>query len=71
MIRHIEYILALGGENILGFGSDFDGMDSLPKEIKGIQDIQKIPDLLLKLGYSDGLVEKITHKNFLRLFDIL
>ena len=71
IIRHIEYILSLGGENNIGFGSDFDGMDSLPKEIRGIQDIYKIPDLLLKLGYSDSLVEKIMCKNFLRLFDIL
>ncbi len=71
IIRHIEYILALGGENNIGFGSDFDGMDSLPKEIAGIKDIYKIPDRLLRLGYSEKLVEKITHKNFLRLFDIL
>jgi membrane dipeptidase len=67
VIRHIEYILALGGENNIGIGCDFDGMDSLPKEISGIEDVEKIPDTLLSLGYSEELVKKITHKNFLRL----
>ncbi len=69
IIRHIEYILSLGGENNIGFGSDFDGMDSMPKEISGIQDIHKIPDELIRLGYSNELIEKITYKNFLRLLD--
>ncbi len=71
VIRHIEYILSLGGENNIGFGSDFDGMDKQPKEIKGIKDISKIPDEMLRLGYPYELVEKITHKNFLRLFNNL
>ncbi len=71
VIRHIEYILSLGGENNIGFGTDFDGMDDLPKDIRGIADISKIPDELLRLGYPDKLIDKITYKNFLRLFDIL
>ncbi len=71
VMRHIEYILALGGENNIGFGTDFDGMDSMPREIHGICDICKIPDELIKIGYSDELIEKITYKNFLRLFNNL
>lgn len=67
VIRHIEYILALGGENNIGIGCDFDGMNSLPEGVRGIEDLEKIPEALLKLGYSGELVEKITHKNFLRL----
>ncbi len=69
VIRHIEYILGLGGENNIGFGSDFDGIDSMPKEISGVKDIYKVPDELIKLGYSNELVEKITYKNFVRLLD--
>ncbi len=71
VLRHIEYILSLGGENNICFGTDFDGMDSLPEELQGIRDISKIPDEMLRLGYSDRLINKITHENFLRLFNIL
>ena len=67
VIKHIEYILALGGENNIGFGSDFDGMSALPKGIRSIQDLQKIPEEMLRIGYNEGLVKKITHGNFLRL----
>ncbi len=69
IIRHIEYILSLGGENNIGFGSDFDGMDLLPEEIRGIADIEKLPEELLKIGYSEKLVKKITHENFLRVLN--
>lgn len=68
ILRHIEYILALGGENNIGFGSDFDGMNSLPDGISGVGDMAKLPEEMLKIGYSENLVKKITHKNFLRLF---
>ncbi len=67
VIKHIEYILALGGENNIGFGSDFDGMKVPPEGIRSIQDIQKIPEEMLRMGYSEELVKKITHENFLRL----
>ncbi len=67
VLRHIEYILSLDGENSIGFGSDFDGMDALPEEIKGICDIEKILEELLKSGYKDTLVKKIASGNFLRV----
>ena len=67
VLRHIEYILALGGENNIGFGSDFDGMSLLPDGIDGICGIEKIIEELLKLGYSEELVKKIASDNFLRV----
>ncbi len=65
ILRHIEHILALGGENNIGIGSDFDGMDSLPKGIKGIEDIHKIFEEMKRIGYSEMLIKKISSENFL------
>ncbi len=67
VLKHIEHILTLGGENNVTFGSDFDGMESLPQNINSIADISKIIDEMLSLGYSDDLIQKISHRNFLRL----
>lgn len=39
ILRHIDYYLSLGGENTLCLGCDFDGVSSLPKEIKDISDL--------------------------------
>ncbi|MBR2452850.1 MAG: dipeptidase [Clostridia bacterium] len=65
ILRHIEHILSLGGENNIGLGSDFDGMDSLPKGIKGIEDVYKIFEELRGRGYSEMLIKKISSNNFL------
>ena len=60
--------MALGGENSVGLGCDFDGIDAAPKEIRGIQDLSLIFEEMARLGYSDELIQKISHRNFLRLF---
>lgn len=67
VIRHIEHFMGLGGENHVGLGADFDGMDRTPEGINGVQDLNKIFDGLLKLNYTQEQVEKIAGKNFLEL----
>jgi len=41
--RHIEHFEKLGARSILGLGCDLDGVDKLPAEIDGVQDLAKIP----------------------------
>ncbi len=67
LLNHIEHVLALGGEDALGLGSDFDGMDSLPCEIMGVEDIYKVFEEMQRIGYSDFLINKISSGNFLKL----
>ena len=67
VISHIEHILALGGENNIGLGCDFDGMSKLPKGIEGVQDIYKLFDEMQRCGYADLLINKIASGNFLNL----
>lgn len=67
VFRHIEHFLELGGENHIGFGSDFDGVDCLPK---GITDFSSFSDMLLEMekrNYSKNLIEKICYKNMMRI----
>lgn len=68
IIKHTEYILSLGGENSVGFGSDFDGIDSLPQGIVGVESFSDIIEEFLKLGYKEYVLKKILSDNFLRLF---
>jgi len=67
IVRHIEYIAGLGGVDIIGFGSDFDGVDKLPEDINGPQDFPKIINRLLQLNYSENDVKKICSENYLRI----
>lgn len=68
ILRHIEYVLSLGGEDILGIGTDFDGIDRAPSGFQNAETLYKIFDEMKKIGYSDSLIEKITYKNFVRVF---
>lgn len=67
IIRHIEHISALAGTYAIGFGCDFDGIESLPKGIRGVEDLSRIPEALLQLNYPETDVKAITGGNFLRL----
>ena len=69
-VRHIEHFMELSGENNIGIGADFDGVDGhLPDGISGCGDLYKLFDRLLQLGYTEEQVGKISHKNFERLFE--
>lgn len=71
LLKHTEHFLALGGEDILCLGSDFDGTD-MPKGISGIESMQALYEYYLKHNYTEELVQKIFFKNaqtFCKNFD--
>src|SRR3984957_1027522 len=68
LIDHIDYIAKLVGADYVGLGSDFDGIDSAPLGLEGVQDFPKITEALLKRGYATKDIEKILGGNFLRVF---
>lgn len=66
---HIMHFLEIDGENSVGIGADFDGTDNkLPEDIRGCEDLYRIFDILKRRGVSDEVIEKISHKNFERVF---
>ncbi len=68
LFDHIDYIVKLVGVDYVGLGSDFDGIESAPKGLDGVEDFPKITEGLLKRGYSEKDVRKILGENFLRVF---
>lgn len=65
---HIDHVVKLVGINYVGIGSDFDGIDDLPK---GAEDVSTYPNLiyeLLKRSYSDEDIQKICSGNILRVW---
>ena len=65
-VRHIRHIMNVGGEDCIGLGSDFDGVEMLPQGIRGAQDYEALFACLTHSGFTDGQIEKITYQNFLR-----
>lgn len=71
VLKMTEYFLSIGGEDIIGLGCDFDGVDALPKNIHDVRDLERIFNEMAKIGYSQELIDKIAHKNcekILKLF---
>jgi membrane dipeptidase len=68
LLDHIDYIVKLVGVDYVGLGSDFDGIDSSPKGLNGVEDFPKITEGLLKRRYSEKDIKKILGGNFLRVF---
>ena len=62
---HIDAFLALGGEDNIGLGCDFDGVDFLPSGVTGVESIESI---IKNLPYSTEIKEKIAYRNFMRVF---
>lgn len=61
IVKHIERMLMLGGENAVAMGSDYDGCDV----VKGIEKMKDIPELycLVQKEFGEKLAEKIFWKN--------
>jgi membrane dipeptidase len=51
----------------VGLGSDFDGVNSLPAGLDGVEDFPKITEELLRRGYSRKNIKKILGGNLLRV----
>tara|TARA_Y100000590_G_scaffold460137_1_gene618774 strand:+ start:358 stop:1440 length:1083 start_codon:yes stop_codon:yes gene_type:complete len=70
-INHIEYIIKLAGIDFVAIGSDYDGLDCLPKELNDCMDHIKIAEKLDERGYSQNDIEKIMGLNVLRVVELI
>jgi len=68
LIDHIDHIVRLAGIDHVGLGSDFDGIESAPRELDDVSDMPLVTKALLARGYSRQDVEKILGGNFIRVF---
>jgi membrane dipeptidase len=68
IVRHVDYLVELMGIDHVGFGSDFDGA-VVPEELGGAAGFPKLVAALRDAGYDGDAVAKITHRNWLRVFD--
>jgi membrane dipeptidase len=67
VVAHIDHIKKVGGIDAIGIGTDFNGVECVPREL---EDVSKFPNLtraLLIKGYSAEDIRKIYGGNFLRV----
>ncbi|MDY4976427.1 MAG: dipeptidase [Clostridia bacterium] len=64
LVRHIEYFLSLDGENCIGLGADFDGIDCCMKGVCGIQDYSFLYEELCRY-FQESLVKRLFCENYI------
>ena len=69
LLDHLDYIVKLAGVDYVGLGSDFDGVNSLPAGLEGVEDFPKITDELVKRKKKKKDIKKILGGNLLRVME--
>jgi len=67
VIRHLEHLHKIGGEDCLALGSDFDGIKGNP-ELTGVQDMVRLRDALQHAGWKQRILDKLFFENVLRFY---
>lgn len=67
VVKHIEHICSVTGENHIGIGSDFDGIECTPRGLEGPQCVYSLFDRLSRMNYSNVFIEKFAGLNFMRV----
>lgn len=67
IVRHAKHIVEVGGIEVLGLGSDFDGIDT-HGELPGAQSMERLWEALRLSGFSEGQLDKIFWGNVLRVY---
>ena len=66
VLFHLDHLITQLGEEHVGFGSDFDGAE-LPRDIADVAGLPVVIDALRQHGYSEALLNKLCHENWLSL----
>lgn len=67
VIKHIEHVCSIIGEDHIGIGSDFDGIDSVTAGLEGTHCLPRLFERLLTLNYSERFIKKLAGRNFMRV----
>ena len=61
--QHIAHIAGLAGPEHVCLGSDFDGMNAYPVDMKNWSDVPNLFDELQRIGFSDKEIRRIAYDN--------
>jgi len=67
VVAHIQHVRAVAGLDHVGLGGDFDGVDSLPDGITGVDAYPAILAALMAAGWTEADIRKLAGENMLRV----
>ncbi len=67
VVDHIEHIARVAGVEHVGLGSDYDGVDTLPRQLEDVSTYPYITQELLNRGFTAEEIRQILGLNLLRV----
>jgi membrane dipeptidase len=67
VVDHIEHVIKVAGVDHVGLGSDFDGIERVPKQLEDVSCYPYVTQELLTRGYKEADIHKVLGGNVLRV----
>ena len=71
VVRHLEHVRDLVGDDFVSLGSDWDGMICTPRDMPTILELPRLADHMLGRGWKPESIQKVLGKNALRVIEQL
>ncbi len=68
MMKHLDHLMGVLGEDRVGLGSDYDGA-VVPEDLTTLADLPKLRQAMAEHGYDEPLIRKLCHENWLRVLE--
>jgi membrane dipeptidase len=71
IVRHIEHVIDVAGEDHVSLGSDWDGSIVTPRDMPTCLELPRLTQAMLDRSWSEARIRKILGLNFLRVVESL
>ena len=68
VVDHIDHLVQQAGIDHVGIGSDYDGIDAVPRQLDDVATFPLITQEMLNRGYAETEIRKVLGGNVLRVF---
>jgi len=65
VVDHIAHVVRVAGEDTAALGTDFDGFIIPPRELRSVEELPRLVEIMLQRGFSEALIRKVLGENFL------
>lgn len=69
VVRHLEHIVNVVGEDFASLGSDWDGAICPPRDLKSPADLPRLVEHMLRRRWTPERIQRILAKNYLRVVE--
>ena len=71
IVRHLEHIVKVAGDDFASLGSDWDGAIVTPRDLRTCLELPRLVQIMLDRGWPAERVRKVMGGNFLRALGLL